>query len=260
MATVADSADFDQIASVFADYGTSIRGFVRYKLTHRNLEPYLAKKGMHVLDVGAGNGPDAAWLASLGHRVTMLEPSAEQRDYAQRRFNFFLSERARSRITIVPEALEDFAADNAYDLVIIHGVACYQPQPETFIKKAAKHAKVGGIISVAEKGYYGAEVRAIQEQDFDTLQMLQAAQISLSHLGQEVRTFRPEELQAVLKQSRATVLEWSGIRVIVDNFRMEVAALSSADMDRIVEAEYSHGHNPSIRGQGQMLHFIARKR
>jgi hypothetical protein len=57
-------AAFDEVASIFADYGTSLRGFVRYKLTQRNLEPFLPKKKLlRVLDIGGGSGPDAASLA-----------------------------------------------------------------------------------------------------------------------------------------------------------------------------------------------------
>ncbi|MGY0714692.1 methyltransferase domain-containing protein [Azospirillum argentinense] len=38
-----------------------------------------------VLDVGAGSGRDAAWLARLGHQVVAVEPSAGMRAEAQRR-------------------------------------------------------------------------------------------------------------------------------------------------------------------------------
>jgi protein-L-isoaspartate O-methyltransferase len=32
-----------------------------------------------ILDVGAGSGRDAAWLASLGHEVIAVEPSEQMR-------------------------------------------------------------------------------------------------------------------------------------------------------------------------------------
>ena len=37
-----------------------------------------------VLDVGAGTGRDAAWLAGLGHKVTAVEPTRELREPAKR--------------------------------------------------------------------------------------------------------------------------------------------------------------------------------
>ena len=38
-----------------------------------------------MLDVGAGTGRDAAWLARLGHEVVAVEPSAAMRAEAERR-------------------------------------------------------------------------------------------------------------------------------------------------------------------------------
>ena len=46
-----------------------------------NLLP--AKPGA-ILDVGAGSGRDAAWLAAFGHDVVAVEPSAAMRDAAAR--------------------------------------------------------------------------------------------------------------------------------------------------------------------------------
>ena len=37
------------------------------------------------LDIGAGSGRDAAWLASKGYEVVAVEPSSGMRDEAQRR-------------------------------------------------------------------------------------------------------------------------------------------------------------------------------
>ncbi|BBE11144.1 hypothetical protein HH1059_20120 [Halorhodospira halochloris] len=38
-----------------------------------------------MLDIGAGSGRDAAWLAEQGHDVVAVEPAAELRQEAQRR-------------------------------------------------------------------------------------------------------------------------------------------------------------------------------
>jgi protein-L-isoaspartate O-methyltransferase len=41
---------------------------------------FLPSQPALVLDVGAGSGRDAGWLASLGHEVVAVEPSAQMRD------------------------------------------------------------------------------------------------------------------------------------------------------------------------------------
>ena len=48
------------------------------------LKPFLPDQPALVLDAGAGSGRDAAWLASLGHEVIAVEPSASMRDRGRR--------------------------------------------------------------------------------------------------------------------------------------------------------------------------------
>ncbi|HEX7633632.1 MAG TPA: methyltransferase domain-containing protein [Candidatus Saccharimonadales bacterium] len=258
MSTV-EPAPFDEVASIFADYGTSLRGFVRYKLTQQNLEAVLPKKKLRVLDIGGGNGPDAAWLAQLGHRVTLLEPSTEQREYAERRFNFFLTEDSRERIELIPSTLDEFSSDKTYDLVLVHGVAMYQTKPAELIEQATKRVAPGGLISILEKGYWGAEARMVWRQDFEGLEILRKTKRYTNNLQQEVYAFLPEELEQLLTDAKLKIVNWSGTRVLTDEIRMEVADLDQSVINDIVALEYEHGHNPSIRGHGQMLHFIARR-
>ena len=51
---------------------------------HGWLRDLLPNAPVAVLDVGAGSGRDAAWLASLGHEVMAAEPSAAMRGEAAR--------------------------------------------------------------------------------------------------------------------------------------------------------------------------------
>src|SRR5208282_5633501 len=44
---------------------------------------FLPEQSGLILDVGAGSGRDAAWLASLGHEVIAVEPSEQMRGRAQ---------------------------------------------------------------------------------------------------------------------------------------------------------------------------------
>ncbi len=52
---------------------------------HAWLEDFLPQERAAVLDVGAGSGRDAAWLASKGHDVVAIEPAAAMREEARRR-------------------------------------------------------------------------------------------------------------------------------------------------------------------------------
>ncbi|WP_126172287.1 class I SAM-dependent methyltransferase [Altericroceibacterium xinjiangense] len=45
---------------------------------------FLPPNGARLLDVGAGTGRDAAWLAAKGHRITAVEPAAALRKAGER--------------------------------------------------------------------------------------------------------------------------------------------------------------------------------
>jgi SAM-dependent methyltransferase len=256
----APQADFDTVAAAFADYGTTVRGYVRYKLTRLNLKPFIAKKKLHVLDVGGGSGADAAWLAKLGHEVTFIEPSIEQRRFAERRFNFLLQDSQRARIHIAEGTLDDSSLTKAsFDVLLLHTVALFQVDPDAFIQHALQFVKPGGIVSVIEKGYYGVEFRDICDGNFADLARLRTTGYSVNNLKQSGKAFKPEELEILLGNAGFTVLDWSGIRLITDDFDMPVERIPANNLKLIIDAEYRHGHHPAIRGQGQLLHFIARK-
>jgi len=252
---------FDELAAAFADYGTSVRGYVRYQLAQRNLKPYLGKQPLQVLDVGGGSGGDTAWLAQLGHHVTFIEPSVEQRRFAERRFNFLLNDSERRRIHLAGRTLDDLpaTAKNSFDLVLLHAVAVYQESPNAFIRRALHYVRPGGLVSLIEKGYYGTEARDIRDRNFADLRRLHDTGRSINGLRQSVRAAKPEELETLLAHAKFEIVEWSGIRLITDDFTDSVEKMDPKQLKLIMDAEYRHGHHPAVRGQGQLLHFIAKK-
>lgn len=58
---------------------------LRFEDIHNQLLNRLPDKPLCVLDIGAGTGRDAAWLAEHGHQVMAVEPSAEMRKEGQKR-------------------------------------------------------------------------------------------------------------------------------------------------------------------------------
>ena len=258
--STAPEQSFDGAAAIFNEHAKTLRGYVRYQVIESNLEPYLSQTPMQVLDIGGGSGIDAAWLAVRGHSVTLLEASKVQCDAAQARFNFFLTQPERDRITIVQGRYSKLPKSTpAFDLVMMHGVAMYQLKPDEFIKKAGGHLKVGGIFSLVEKGYYGAQARAIRRGDEEQLHMLQQSKVFINSMKLNAHAFRPEQLEAYLYNAGVIAETWSGVRVITDEMFENVADIDQETLSEIVVAEYRQGKHPGIRAQGQMLHFIGRK-
>jgi len=69
---------------------------------HRALLDWIPATATDALDVGAGTGADAAWLAGRGHRVTAVEPTEALR-------NFGMARHATSAIRWIDDSLPALA-------------------------------------------------------------------------------------------------------------------------------------------------------
>src|SRR3954451_17389913 len=99
------------------------------------------------LDVGAGSGRDAAWLASLGYEVVAAEPAAAMRAEGQRRH-------PDQRIRWIDDRLPDLNAvhrlGGAFDLVVLSAVWMHVPplvRARAF-RKVATLLKPGGVVFI----------------------------------------------------------------------------------------------------------------
>lgn len=84
---------------------------------HEALLPFIARGSSRALDIGAGAGGDAAWLAAQGFDVVAIEPAAEFRAYAMRRH-------ASARIEWIDDRLPRLrrVAGRVFDLVLVSAV------------------------------------------------------------------------------------------------------------------------------------------
>jgi SAM-dependent methyltransferase len=93
------------------------------KLLYKPVMDLLPAPPASVLDIGAGTGRDAAWLAGLGYRVTAAEPSSRLRASGQLLH-------ADEPISWVDAGLPDLAGVNGlegYDLQVLIGVWQHVP-------------------------------------------------------------------------------------------------------------------------------------
>ncbi|MBA4286260.1 MAG: methyltransferase type 11 [Xanthomonadaceae bacterium] len=97
------------------------------------------------LDIGAGSGRDAAWLASMGYTVVAVEPSAAMRREAQTRH-------ADSAIHWLDDRLPGLARVHergiAYDLILLSAVWMHVPpdERERAFRKIVTLLKPGGVV------------------------------------------------------------------------------------------------------------------
>ena len=78
---------FDHLATRFAEkiYGGA-KGAIRLAVLQADLAEALPDRPLRILDIGAGLGHMALWLAERGHQVTLAEPAAPMLDGARARF------------------------------------------------------------------------------------------------------------------------------------------------------------------------------
>lgn len=98
-----------------------------FEAVHESLLNFLPPAGATVLDVGAGSGRDAAWLANHGYEVVAVEPSAAMLTQAR-------ALHAATRIHWVADALPDLANVRRlglkFDLILLSAVWMHVPVAE----------------------------------------------------------------------------------------------------------------------------------
>src|SRR5438309_2129152 len=91
---------------------------------HADLIPILPAPGATLLDIGAGSGRDAAWLASRGYDVVAVEPSEAMLAHAR-------AKHPSSRIQWLSDSLPDMAKVRRlglnFDLILLSAVWMHIP-------------------------------------------------------------------------------------------------------------------------------------
>jgi SAM-dependent methyltransferase len=113
-----------------------------------------------VLDIGAGAGRDAAWLASSGHDVTAVEPLAEFRHAG-------MQLHATSNITWLDDRLPDLRLlpDSAFDCVLLGAVWQHldDEQRAAAMHRLAELTGSGGVVIMFLRHGPGAPNRPVYQ-------------------------------------------------------------------------------------------------
>ena len=138
---------------------------------HSWLVDLLPKNKNLALDVGAGSGRDAAWLASLGFEVVAVEPSAGMRNEARR-----LHE--SEKIQWLDDSLPDFRVTQrlglSFDVILLSAVWMHllpADRPRAF-RKLITLLKPGGLLALTLRIGPAAPERAmfeVSEQEIEKL-------------------------------------------------------------------------------------------
>lgn len=107
--------------------------------------------GSHVLDLGCGFGALAVYLASLGARVTAVDPNAEHMTVGRA-----VAEGAALPATFVRGRMEDLPLpDGAFDLVLVNNSLCYVRSQDARLESLRQVMRVlspGGRVLICNPG------------------------------------------------------------------------------------------------------------
>ncbi len=136
---------------------------------HHWLKDLLPSKTGTVLDVGAGSGRDAAWLASQGYEVVAVEPSARMRSVARARHADQPIEWLADRL---PALDRTFKTGLSFDLILLSAVWMHVAPSDRAraFRKLITLIKPGGLLAITlrsgpsepERGFHPVSVDEVR--------------------------------------------------------------------------------------------------
>jgi len=244
---------FDALATRFAEkiYGGA-KGAIRLAVLQADLAECLPDRPLRILDIGAGLGHMALWLAERGHQLTLAEPAAPMLDGARERFA--AAGRAATFIQAPWQALLGELTE-PYDVVLCHAVLEWLAEPESILPVLHQLTRADGLLSLAFYNRDALVYRNLLKGHFRKMRRNTLA--GEKHSLTPQKPLDPRELKAQLEGLWQVEAE-SGVRVFHDYMPTEFQA--RAELIDLLEMELAHRRHPAFAGLGRYLHWICRPR
>lgn len=264
---------FDAKAGDWEDYTSTPLGQLRQQLTLHYLAQHLESlpRRLKVLDAGGGTGSYAIPLAEQGHRVCLLDLSAQMLAIARRKveqLDSSLMEQMDFYCATVEESPDLFSPDR-FDLVLCHTLLEYVLEPREVLRALSTVLRPGGLISVLFANPYADALRwALARGDLQKArlalrprsgQALRERVSSADLFGLPRRTFPAEVVQEALVDAGVEVVAEYGVRIFADYLPVEKLA-DSEFLARLLELEAAAGALHPYRLIARYTHLVGRKR
>lgn len=137
---------------------------------HGWLERFLPENPGRALDIGAGSGRDAAWLAGFGHKVVAVEPSSEMRKEAK---CWHPRADIQWRSDSLP-SLRRLSKQKPFDLILINGVWQHVAKSDRkrAFRKVINLLKPDGVLAISLRHgpeVPGKKVHAVSVEEIESL-------------------------------------------------------------------------------------------
>ncbi|MGY1643338.1 class I SAM-dependent methyltransferase [Geodermatophilus sp. SYSU D00703] len=220
------------------------------------LDPVVAAgTPLRVLDVGGGSGNFAVPLARLGHRVTVVDPSADALATLDRRAQTAgVGDRVHGvqgdgdlLHEVIPPGDD---GEGSYDLALCHSVLEVVDDPATTLREITRALRPGGTASVASANRAGAVLaRAVGGHPVEALALVEGREPARPAR----RRFTPDGLLALVEAAGLRPGTWRGVSVVAD--LLDVA--SGADPYAVRRLELALAGSSPYRDVAAGLHVLA---
>jgi S-adenosylmethionine-dependent methyltransferase len=254
------------LADQFVDEAySSVKGYVRTYVMHRQLLEHLPEPPASVLDVGGGAGHQSFPLAQAGYEVTLLDSSPAMLDKARRRCERLPGE-AQRRVTLLEgdgERADEAVGGRRFAAVLCHGVLGYLERPEPLVDRLCRCTAPEGIVSIMTGNARAAAVRPALERRWDDALASFDARTEIGVLGVPGRADTVEELGELLRGHGVEPLHWYGVWLFVDWLEFSGATLDPTDAKQVAATaavELEASRRDPYRQLSRVFHLVGRRR
>jgi ubiquinone/menaquinone biosynthesis C-methylase UbiE len=237
---------------------SSVRTDVVWAAVQQRLERPGAYSGQRarIVDIGGGTGGFAVRLASLGHVVTVVDPSPDALAALDRRA---AESDLSDLVTGVQGDLADLAehvGDEVVDVVLCHGVLEVAPDPDAALRAIAEVLHPGGLVRLLAAQRHAAVVaRAMAGHFHQALDLLDQR----GPLGRSGRRFTADELTGLVVGAGFGVDEVQAIRVFTDLVPGSLLDLEPGASTALVELEQAVASRPEYLPLATQVHLLAHR-
>lgn len=251
----------DEHTRQFEEHYSRMRGYVRRELTRENIDSELHEFlsfPRNAADIGGGVGYDARWLAHTypNSAVTLIDPTPAAIE-AAKDVNYPVLENII--LGDSGTALDRFGPES-FDLVLSHGVLLYQDNPNEELTRIASLIKPRGYLSLLTAGLYGKRERFERQGRSAAARLLESTGVYRNDLDIRAHAYLPQDLEAMLELAGLETQQWFGVRTNPSDDNSPLADIPAFHRNRRLDEELRASRDPARKANGQLLHFIARKR
>ncbi|MEY9843493.1 methyltransferase domain-containing protein [Streptacidiphilus sp. MAP5-3] len=212
----------------------------------------LGRPVLDVLDTGGGTGNFAVPVASLGHRVTVVDPSPDALFALERRA-------AEAGVTGQVRAIQGDTSTLAQqvepgsmDAVLCHGVLEFVDDPAESLRELTAVLRDGGLVSLLAANRNGAVLaRALSGHFAEARATLEGVE------KPDARRFTSDELDALARGAGLRVRSVHGVRIFADLVPGVLVDTEPGALDALLALEQAASADPSFHAVATQLHVLA---